>query len=127
MSQSRMVNMAFMGAALLLWFVSMQFFASVLDMIRPEWDLALIGAEFRLSDLLGIVIGVGGGVALWRHERVFALSNEVASEVRKVTWPTQDETRLATIVVMVTTAIVATCLWFFDLVFSALTRLVYQI
>jgi preprotein translocase SecE subunit len=127
MSQTRMVNMAFMAAALILWIVSARTFAAAFDFIRPEWDLALIGAQFRLSDLIGISVGVFGGIALWRHETVFRLAHEVAAETRKVTWPGQEETRVATIVVMVTTVIAALFLWAFDVTFSALSRLIYQV
>ncbi len=126
-SQARLVNMTFLTAALLLWVISASFVAGVLDMSYPEWDLALIGNEFRLSDLVGIGIGIFGGVYLWRHERLFQLANEVAFEVRKVTWPGVDETRLQTIVTVVVTIIIALCLWAFDVMFSALTKLFYNI
>jgi preprotein translocase SecE subunit len=119
--------MTFLTAALLLWVISASFIAGVLDMTYPEWDLALIGNEFRLSDLLGIGIGIFGGVYLWRHERLFQLANEVAFEVRKVTWPGLDETRLQTIVTVVVTIFIALCLWAFDVMFSALTKLFYNI
>jgi preprotein translocase subunit SecE len=127
MSQERMVNLAFVAAALLLWFLSANLFASMFDMFRPEWDAGIIGREFRLSNLLGISAGILGGIALWRSERVFTLAHEVAGELRKVTWPSAAETRLSTIVVIVTTAIVATCLWSFDFIFSFLTKLIYRI
>ena len=126
-SQARLVNMTFLTAALLLWVISASFVAGVLDMTYPEFDLALIGSEFRLSDLLGIGIGIFGGVYLFRHERLFQLANEVAFEVRKVTWPGIDETRLQTIVTVVVTIIIALCLWAFDVMFSALTKLFYNI
>jgi len=122
-----MVNLSFVAAALLLWYLSGSLFAGLFDVIRPEWDAGIIGREFRLSNLLGISAGVLGGLYLWRSERIFGLAHEVASELRKVTWPTSAETRLSTIVVLVTTVIVAGCLWVFDTVFSALTRLVYKI
>ncbi|MCO4759892.1 MAG: preprotein translocase subunit SecE [Myxococcales bacterium] len=127
MSQSRMVNMTFMTAALLMWIVSAKFFAGTFDMIRPEWDLSLIGNEFRLSNLLGIGIGVFGGIYLWRHDKLFRLANEVAGELRKVTWPNVEETRVSTLVTIVTTIIVAICLWAFDVLFSALTKLFYNL
>ncbi|MEY3012136.1 MAG: hypothetical protein RIT45_871 [Pseudomonadota bacterium] len=127
MSQARMVNMSFMAAALLLWLVSASFFAGTFDLIRPEWDLALIGNEFRLSNLLGILVGVIGGIYLWRHATLYQLANEVAAEVRKVTWPNQEETRVSTIVVIVTTIIIALALWGFDIAFSALTKIFYGI
>lgn len=126
-SQARMVSMTFMVAALLLWIVSAKFFAGAFDMTYPELDLALIGEEFRLSNLLGIGVGVFGGIYLWRHERLFTLANEVAFEMRKVTWPTVEETRLQTIVTVVVTIIIACCLWAFDILFSALTKLFYNI
>lgn len=127
MSQARMVNMSFMAAALLLWVVSASFFAGTFDLLRPEWDLSLIGNEFRLSNLLGILVGVGGGIYLWRHAQLYQLANEVAAEVRKVTWPNQEETRVSTVVVMVTTIIIALALWAFDIAFSALTKIFYDI
>ena len=127
MSQARMVNMAFMTAAILMWIVSAKFFAGTFDMLRPEWDLSLIGNEFRLSNLLGIGIGVFGGIYLWRHEKLFRLANEVAGELSKVTWPGVEETRISTVVTIVTTIIVALCLWAFDVLFSALTKLFYQL
>lgn len=125
MSQERMVNLAFVAAALVLWFLSGHLFAGLFDLVRPEWDAGIIGREFRLSDLLGISVGVLGGIALWRNERVFTLAHEVAGELRKVTWPTAAETRLNTIVVMVTTVVVSLVLWAFDTIFAALTRQIY--
>lgn len=127
MSQARMVNMAFMTAALLLWIVSADLFSGALDMVRPEWDLRIIGNEFRLHDLMGIAVGVIGGIWLWRHERIFQLANEVAFETRKVTWPPMDETRQGTIVVVVVTILIALVLWGFDVLFSALTKVFYNL
>ena len=61
MSQERMVNLAFVAAALMLWFLSAAAFAGLFDVVRPEWDVGLIGREFRLSNLLGIAAGVPSG------------------------------------------------------------------
>lgn len=127
MSQDRMVNLSFVAAALLLWFLSASLFAGLFDLVRPEWDVGIIGRELRLSNLLGIALGVLGGIWLWRNERIFNLAHEVAGELRKVTWPSSAETWLSTKVVMGTTVVVAACLWVFDLAFSALTRWIYQI
>ena len=64
MSQERMVNLAFVAAALLVWFLSAHLFAGVFDLVRPEWDAGIIGREFRLSNLLGVSAGIIGGIAL---------------------------------------------------------------
>ena len=127
MSQERIVNLSFVAAALILWFVSASLFAQVLDFVGPDWDMHLIGREFRLSNMAGIAVGIAGGMYLWRNERIFELAHEVAGELRKVTWPTWPEVKLSTVVVMTVTVAVATCLWAFDTVLGAIIRQVYRI
>ena len=134
MSQERMVNMAFIAAALVLWFVSAHLFGVLFDALPPppasvgdKWDAYIIGREFRLSNLLGVAVGVAGGLALWRNEWLFGQAHEISGELRKVTWPTRAEVQLSTVVVMATTVLVAACLWGFDTVFAFLTRMVYRI
>jgi preprotein translocase subunit SecE len=80
----------------------------------------------------GFLIGAGAftiaGLATyitWKNEEVFGLANEVASELKKVTWPTRRETLSSTIVVIVTTIISAAFLGIFDGVWSWVTRMIY--
>lgn len=127
MSQERIVNLSFVAAALVMWFLSASLVGSVLDFLGPDWDIQVIGREFTLSNLIGIAVGIGGGLYLWRNERLFSLAHEVAGELRKVTWPSWPEVRLSTGVVMATTVAVALCLWVFDTLFAYLTRLMYGI
>ena len=51
---------------------------------------------------------------------------EVRQELSKVTWPSWNETKLATIVVIVTTLIIALVLGVLDLVWGALSSLIYS-
>jgi preprotein translocase SecE subunit len=51
---------------------------------------------------------------------------EVGSELSKVTWPPWKDTKRATIVVMVTTLIIAGILGLLDLAWGSLTRLFYS-
>jgi preprotein translocase subunit SecE len=62
---------------------------------------------------------------LYRNDRAYSLTNEVASELKKVTWPTGKEVRGATLVVIVMAIISALILGLFDLVWSNLTTLIY--
>lgn len=80
--------------------------------------------ELTLSIASGIV-AVVGAIWLYRNDRVYTLANEVAGELKKVTWPTAKEVRSATIVVIVMAIISAIILGLFDLVWSKLTDLVY--
>lgn len=78
-------------------------------------------------------ITVGAAVAalmtsiyLYRHERVQTLANEVASELKKVAWPSAKDVKQATIVVVIMTLISALILGSFDLVWGAITKLIYE-
>ena len=80
--------------------------------------------EFYINVFAGIV-ALSAGVFFYRHEPTFALINEVAAELKKVTWPSRKEVRSATIVVMVMTIISASILGLFDLIWSNLTVFIY--
>src|SRR5215470_5593721 len=59
-----------------------------------------------VSALLALTVGI----ILYKNERVFTLAHDVASELRKVTWPTRKETQAATLVVIVTVILSAVVL-----------------
>jgi preprotein translocase subunit SecE len=85
--------------------------------VRHPNPFALLG--------MSLMVALGVGITMYRNERIYGLANEVASELRKVTWPTLKEVRSATIVVIVAVIIAAAILGLFDAVWSALTDLVY--
>jgi preprotein translocase SecE subunit len=74
---------------------------------------------------IAMVVALGTAIYFYRHERVHTLANEVAAELKKVSWPTAKEVRAATLVVIAMALIAATILGFFDFVWSNLTELVY--
>ena len=84
---------------------------------RSPGELLLTGTS--------VIVAVGAAVYFYRHERVHTLANEVAAELKKVSWPTAKEVRAATIVVIVMALIAAVILGLFDFVWSNLTELVY--
>jgi preprotein translocase subunit SecE len=75
----------------------------------------------------GSAILVAGVIAImaYRSERVHGLAVEVASELRKVSWPTRKETQAATLVVIVTVIIAAVVLGTFDMLWSYVTDRIY--
>lgn len=82
----------------------------------PDETYVSIGAAF---------IATITGVVMYRSDKYYYLANEVASELKKVTWPTSKEVRTATFVVIVMAIISAVILGLFDFVWSNLTELVY--
>jgi preprotein translocase subunit SecE len=89
------------------------------------WPMKAAPSELALSVGSGAITLITGAI-MYRSDRIYTLANEVAGELKKVTWPTAKEVRAATIVVIVMAIISAIILGLvFDLVWSNLTELVY--
>ncbi len=92
-----------------------------------DWLWGYFGSppsELRITLLAGVSATLLA-IFLYRSDRIYTLANEVAGELKKVTWPTAKEVRTATIVVIVMAIISALILGVFDFVWSNLTELVY--
>lgn len=116
-----------MVIGILVWVLVAAFFGTVIDWINPNLNRPLLGVRFAVSDLLGLLVGVGSVLYLWFSEPINKFGLEVASELRNVTWPTWPETRVSTIVVIVTTVVVSAILGLFDAVIGALTSVIYRL
>ena len=89
------------------------------------WGYFLRPPSETTVSLISAGITLVAGVALYRSDRVHGLANEVAAELKKVTWPSFKEVRAATIVVIVMAVISAALLGAMDMVWSNLTELIY--
>jgi preprotein translocase subunit SecE len=127
MGVTRYVNMAFVGVGILCWIVFAEFFTWGLTLFGAGVNRQLIGHNFRLADLIGLVTAAGLALFLRRHDQVSQFSMEVGNELSKVTWPSFSETRLSTVVVIVVTIIFAAVLGAFDYLWAALSSLVYGV
>lgn len=117
--------MSFVIAGILIWIVLASFFGTIFEWVAPNLDKGLIGVGFTVSDLIGLLCGAAGAFYLWRSEVVFKYGMEIVAELRNVTWPKWPETRTGTIVVVVTTVVVAFVLGLFDAVVGAITAALY--
>jgi len=92
-----------------------------------DWVWGYFGtapSEFKITLFAGVV-AILVSVTLYRSDRIYGLANEVAQELKKVTWPTAKEVRSATTVVIVMAVIAALILGIFDFAWSNITELVY--
>ena len=80
----------------------------------------LVG-EWTWSTVLGLGICAAVAIYLWMNKRTHEVSVEIASELRKVSWPSVAETRAATIAVIVASIISAVLLGLFDVLWQFLT------
>lgn len=113
----RYIQGAFAVLALLLFWVFQQ-------SIVLFWNLFAEPNVF-VATAIGAVAAIGVTVYLYRHERFHQLTREIAVELSKVTWPSREETRVSTVVVIVTSVVAALYLGVFDALWSALTDLLY--
>jgi preprotein translocase subunit SecE len=121
------VRIGFVLVGVLVWVTLASAFSHLFMLVRPDWDKPLLGPQFSVSTLIAIFFGVGAAVFLWFHKQANQLGLEVASELRNVTWPSWAETRVSTIVVVVTTVVISLILGVFDAVWGAVTSLVYRL
>lgn len=125
MSVARYVNLSFVAAGLLAFVVLSEVYTAIIEMFGTGANVSLIGHGFRLADLAGMLSGVLLAIYLKRSEKISTYAMEVGNELSKVTWPTWKETKLATVVVIIVTLIIAAILGLLDLVWGALSSLVY--
>ena len=95
-------------------------------LVELIWRIAALPSmnPFGMHIANSIAFIIAGGALIYTMRNVVAqdFANEVAIELRKVTWPTWKETRQATMVVIVVVAIIATILGFFDLIWAKLIK-----
>ncbi len=123
----RYVKLSIVIFAILVWVVMAAFYQTTIAWINPDWDKMLLGRQFTVSDLLGLLTGVGVMLWLWFDTRVNQFGLEVAAELKKVTWPSWSETKTTTIVVIVVTLVVSLLLAFFDLIWGSVTSWIYRL
>ena len=127
MGVARYVNMAFVATGLLAWVVLADFFKWSIELVGPSYNSQIIGHNFRLAELVGLVLALGMTVYARRDDRIHTFVMEAGNELAKVTWPSWPETKLATIVTIIVTVIIAVILEGFDYLWAALSSIVYNV
>ncbi|MBM4352257.1 MAG: preprotein translocase subunit SecE [Deltaproteobacteria bacterium] len=127
MNLQRFVNIAYVLAGLLAWVICAHLFGAIFDLFSRDFDRPLIGTEFARSDLLGLICGAAVGVALKLNRVVNTWALEVANELKKVTWPSWEETRLSTVVVIITSIVMAIILGVFDMIWALVSTAIYSL
>jgi preprotein translocase SecE subunit len=113
----------------LAFFLGAVFVAGVLDSALSSAflefsmeDTRLLGGAVNTS---GVLAGVGGLVAFFgliRSAKAVRFTDEVITELRKVTWPTRDEAFEASTTVIATAVFVAVLIGFYDFIWKNLAN-----
>ncbi|QED29229.1 preprotein translocase subunit SecE [Microvenator marinus] len=123
MEVSRYVNLFYATCLVLAVITFNKLVAQIWESVEVLKDVSIVGNTITLTTLIGVGLGVALTVWAYRREDYRAHVSEVVIELHKVTWPTMDETKRSTMVVIVFTIIVSLYLAGIDRVFSYLTDL----
>lgn len=110
----RYVSIAWICFTAIFGWLLMRTFSWILEGFGPAADPALF-AGISASSIAAVVIALGTAIYCWRHEGIYGFATEVAVELSRVTWPTSDETRSATITVIAFAAALGGSLALMDL------------
>ena len=92
---------------------------SVLLLIMGVYAFYHFEAESTLLRVIGLLVVVGVSAAITYHtavgQRLWGFVADSRMEVRKVVWPSRQETLQTTLIVFVMVLIVGIMLWLFDL------------
>ena len=119
MKNQKFVLMSFFSAAVLVG-MSLQGLGAPLlanfEVSNPELFLGL-----NATSLVALIAGVITFLVLNRHPVAYRFTDEVVTELRKVSWPSREETIRSTTVVVVFTVIVAGALAGYDWIWGEIT------
>jgi len=119
----RYVIFAYLTMGVLLW-ATLSKLLSALFYFADAPDVELLGSQFTLTTAVSLAVSAGTAFFAFKNERAYEFSAEVVAELKKVTWPDKVETQSATIVVIITTLIIAAILGGFDAIWNAVTSLI---
>ncbi len=87
-----------------------------------DWPRMEYFGGIHLASILAFIIAGSALTYTLRHPGAQDFANEVAIELRKVSWPSAKETRQSTMVVIICVVVVSLILGGFDLMWSKLIR-----
>jgi len=121
MRNQKYIVMSFLAAGALIGFTLLGLLVPTLA--RMEVGDPQIFGLVNATSLVALVVAVVTFVGLNRHPLVVRFSNEVITELRRVTWPEREETVRSSAVVVGTTLFVALMLAIYDYSWAEVTSL----
>ena len=121
MTNRRILGFSFVAASVVVFLVLRQFTIWVIS-IASLSNYAF--GPFAVADVVGLGVTLGLAIGMWRYPKVYDFLTEVVDEVSKVVWPSRQETRDSTIVVIVFVFVVAGILGGFDFLWAKVTNVI---
>ncbi len=123
MEVSRYVNLAYAVSFILSVLVFNKMVASIWEGFERLPDVAIVGNTITLTDVIAVALAAGLTLYLYKREDYRTYVSEVMLELKKVTWPSWDETKRGTLVVILFTVVLSAFLSGTDQFWKYLTDL----
>lgn len=120
MDVSRLVNLVYVGIGILT-FVILDKALEWLWTLDALPRVAIIGNAVTLPTVIAAAVTVGLIIYMYRRKDAYSYLSEVVIELKKVTWPSWNETKRSTLIVIVFTLLLSVFLWGSDQIWSFLT------
>ncbi len=123
MTISKWVNLIFAGIAIIAFIVldKALIWGGTSLLTQNFLENALLGSYVKVHTVIAVALSVGLTLYLYRQADIFSYLSEVVIELQRVTWPSMDETRRSTIVVIVFTVLLSVYLAVFDYIWKIVT------
>ena len=114
MEVSRYVNLSY-AIGFILAFVTLD---KVVEAIWERFErlpnYGIVGDQITLTTIIALAAAIGVIAYCYKREDYRTYLTEVVLELKKVTWPTWDETKRATLVVILFTVVTSAFIWVAD-------------
>ena len=119
MSNQRFITLTFLAGAVIIGVTAHSVSVHVLALVGLADPMIL--NLLNLSTVLSVLSGIATFFILLRQSRAVAFTDEVIVEMRKVFWPSREETMNSTTVVLVACGTLVASLALFDFIWAKIT------
>lgn len=123
MEVSRYVNLCYAIAFLISVITLNKAVGAIWEGFERLPDIGLVGNTITLTNAIAVLLAAALTAYLYRRDDYRTYVSEVILELKKVTWPTWDETKRGTLVVILFTVVLSAFLWGSDQLWKYLTDL----
>ena len=124
MTISKWVNLIFASVFLVAFVTFNKAFIWIWELAKlTDYSIIPGWRTLTLTTALALAGAVGLTFYLYRMPNAFEYLGEVVTELRRVTWPTLDETKRSTVIVIAFTILLSGYLAVFDWIWKAITDL----
>ena len=121
MDVSRFVNLIYVGILILTFVILDKTLVWIWASFEALQHYAIIGSLVTLTTLIAAVAAVVFVLYLYRKKEAYSFLSEVVIELKKVTWPSWEETKRSTLIVIIFAFVLSGFIWASDQVWRVVT------